>query len=293
MPGESIKELRKICQPNPGRSWTETADRKFSIYITWVVIRLPVSANHVTLFSIFLAFLSMLLIIVSDNIILWIAALIAYFFALAMDYVDGEVARYHKISSLSGLLFDRLAGALLPCFLFLGVMYKSFSLNGGLLSVTLGILALLSVYVPRLTISSMYQTAVEGLMKSSNVTGTEILTKSSAFTTLDQFAERESLLKQIAWYMLGHGMIIFLFGCFASEQIAQNDILPLVTQMLAALSYYPGFFLDLFLFYYGIVWLTIGIIYSYNIFRKSETEGLYSHIISSRGQDDRDEESPD
>ena len=282
----SIEELRQICQPHRGRSWGESFTRKFSIYITWVFIRLPISANQITLFAILLAFIAMSLIVVSSNFSIWIIALIIYFFSLSLDYVDGEVARYHGTSSLSGLLFDRLAGWINPCLLFLGIMYQSYFLTGSLLSISLGVLAILSILVPRLAMSSMYQTAVEAIIKSSNVAGTVILTKASDYATLDKLSEKDSILKQMAWFMLGDGMILFLLGCFSFEYLAQNEVIPLATQFIAWLPYHPGFFLNLFLFYYGILWLLAGIVYSISILRNSQAEGLYSHLLSFCKQDD-------
>jgi phosphatidylglycerophosphate synthase len=286
----SIEELRRICQPNRGRSWGESFTRKFSIYITWLFIRLPISANQITLFAILLAFLSMLIIIVSSNFSLWIVALIIYFFSLSLDYVDGEVARYHGTSSLSGLLFDRLAGWINPCLLILGIMYQSYFLTGSLLSISLGILAIMSILVPRLAISSMYQTAVEAMIKSSNVAGTVILTKSSGYTTLDQLSGKDSILKQMAWFLLGDGMILFLLGCFSFEYLAQNEVFSLITQLIEMLPHHPGFFLNLFLFYYGVLWLLAGVIYSIRIVRNSQTEGLHNHLLSFCKQDDGEED---
>lgn len=286
----TIGELRQICQPNRGRSWSESIVRRFSIYITRVVIRYPINANQITSFSIFLSILAMIIIAASREFSLWIVVLVLLFFSYSLDYVDGEVARYHKTSSLTGLLLDRLASSANPCLLYLGIMYRSYLLNGHLLSIALGVLAILSIFIPRLTMSSMYQSAVEALMKTSNVSGTSILTKTTDFTTLDQLSEKAGMIRQIGWFLLGLGQLLLLIICVIFEFLLQNGVLPLEYLFVESSLFFPGFFLNLFLFYYGVLWLSAGFAFSYNVIRTNQVEGLYCHLLTLFEQSDEKED---
>lgn len=287
---KSVKELREICQPNTGRSWSEKITRKYSIYMTWIFIRTSLRPNHITLLSCLLAFAAMWLISLFNEFSIWVIAILILLFSYSLDYVDGEVARYHKTSSLTGLLLDRLASTITATFLFLGVMYRTYLITGSVFSILFGILSILSVYVPRLAMSSMYQSALEAILRTSNVTGTVISASESTFTTLDQISGKESIPKQIAWFLLGQGRIWFLFGVFVLEFLLQNGMLLQLLPFLSIIPLFQGIFLTGFLFYYGVCWLSAGLIFSLNIIRSNQVESLYGHLQSILKEKNEDTE---
>lgn len=107
---ESIKELREICQKS--RLWADTwhgrhIARPASIYLTAVFLRLGLSANTVT--GIFLASgIAGSLLMAFGNRVLFFAGTIMLQLWYILDHCDGEVARYRKQTSFTGIYFDAI-----------------------------------------------------------------------------------------------------------------------------------------------------------------------------------------
>ncbi len=111
----TIKEMRAVCQqrrPNAkgqmvwaGHWFNRLVNRHFSIYFTWLFIKLNVSANQVSLLMILTGLAGAALCIPH---LLWLNIIGAFLlmFAEVLDCVDGEVARWTKKSSLRGLYLD-------------------------------------------------------------------------------------------------------------------------------------------------------------------------------------------
>ncbi len=105
---ENIQELRIICQ-YPRRecdTWHgKHVCRKFSIYITRIVLSLGVSANIVTLIFFMIGILACFFLMLGTNLGFLMGALTLQFWYL-IDHVDGEVARYRKEVTITGVYFD-------------------------------------------------------------------------------------------------------------------------------------------------------------------------------------------
>ena len=113
-----IKEMREICQqrrPNAkgkmvwaGHWYNRLVTRHFSIYLTWLFIKMGVSANTVTFLMIPLGLVGAALCIIH---VLWINILGLFLLMLVevFDCVDGEVARWNKKSSIKGVYLDLLS----------------------------------------------------------------------------------------------------------------------------------------------------------------------------------------
>ena len=269
----TIQSLRKRCQPNQGRSWSEVINRRISIYITRMLITLPVSANHVTLASIGLTFLAATTFVLFYDLKYWLLGILLYQFAYTLDYVDGEIARYKGTSSLSGLFFDRVASTINETILFIGIFWSLFIRSHEEWILLLGIGTILGVLFPRVCMGSAYQSALEAILQTSNVAGTKMvdIRSESAITslTLDSIGSEGGFARRYVWFMLGEGKILFLtfsvicdFFFFDLGETGCNV-----------------FFLGLFLFYYGIIMPLAGFIFCASIIRDSKTESLYSQVI--------------
>ena len=115
MTTSAIKYLRRVCQIKSDTIYGRQV-RRVSIYFTWLAIKLGWSANMVTLAS----------IAVGINSAIWLSVnpllgVIGLQFMHLLDYVDGEVARYNKTSTIGGLFFDRIAMFIVCPFVFLCV----------------------------------------------------------------------------------------------------------------------------------------------------------------------------
>jgi hypothetical protein len=105
---ESIKELREICQdtrPSIYRDFLSQFYYKVSIYITWVLLKLGLSANQVTVLSGLIAFIGGLLVGSSNSYITLLGACFFHLFAI-LDMCDGEVARYRSQGGVNGHYLD-------------------------------------------------------------------------------------------------------------------------------------------------------------------------------------------
>ena len=112
---ESIGELRKICQAklwsyersvlNPIPWYARHIHLRISIYITWVLLHTPVSANHVT-FTLFVVGLIAACFFSLGQPWMTLGGAILLQVRYVLDSVDGEIARYRKTFSTTGEYLD-------------------------------------------------------------------------------------------------------------------------------------------------------------------------------------------
>lgn len=106
--GESIKELRKICQEPKkeiGSQFCNIWYRPLSIYLTRLFLYTPITANQVTLLSILAGVLGGVFLAFRINLFDLIGAALLQIYWI-LDHVDGEIARYRKTGSLTGEYID-------------------------------------------------------------------------------------------------------------------------------------------------------------------------------------------
>jgi hypothetical protein len=118
---EIIQEMRLVCQlrkPNARGKMVRTGHwinrllvRRFSVYITWLFVRIGISANTTTLFAI-LSGLAGAALCIPHIFWLNVTGVCLLMLDEVFDCVDGEIARWTNKSSLRGLYLD-LAGHLL------------------------------------------------------------------------------------------------------------------------------------------------------------------------------------
>lgn len=120
---ESIKELRQICQ-GPRKnldSWhMKYIGRKPSIYITWLLLHTPISANQASLLVIVVSLIAALIFMAGTKPAFLGASIVLQSW-FVMDMVDGEIARYRKQTSLSGTYFDALSHYISHPLVFVGI----------------------------------------------------------------------------------------------------------------------------------------------------------------------------
>ncbi len=100
-----IKELRAVCQataPNPAKeSKLGRFTRIFSIYLTYVFLRLPFTPNQISVIGVIVFFMGVACYFSSDlSVQLW--GPVFYFLSIILDGVDGEVARFRYAQSVVG-----------------------------------------------------------------------------------------------------------------------------------------------------------------------------------------------
>ena len=133
----SIAELRAVAQPPEVRGrrnaehWTASLYlRRFSPYLTWLLLKTPISANGVTALMILVGWSTAAALLIPG---IWGALLAVVLGQLQMlvDCCDGEVARWRRTSSPAGVFLDKVGHytteALIP--LALGIRAAAYPLE--------------------------------------------------------------------------------------------------------------------------------------------------------------------
>jgi len=104
---ESIRELRKICQPKPKyREFLFIGYmKKVSIYFTKPFLMIGATANQVTLLQMFFMAASLFTLIHYGNWLYVILSAVLLNISYLFDHVDGEIARYRG-STYYGRMLD-------------------------------------------------------------------------------------------------------------------------------------------------------------------------------------------
>ncbi len=200
---ESIKQLRQICQPADEHP-VYKAWRIFSIYFTSIFLRIGFkNPNHITIFSLLLGIAGGLFYIQEQFII----GTILFILARILDDVDGEIARYHKVSSDFGAWFDTLAGHLLYPYFFLtlglGVFFGTRGFYFFLLGALGAVLKLIERSVPKAPKSQVpQQQVIPQVISAEDASFKEWLSFTTKFSIIYPLALIFSLLYLPQWFLL-------------------------------------------------------------------------------------------
>lgn len=116
---KTIQELRVECQSVHIGDFSNQIVRRVSIYITWLLIPTGISANSVSVINCAIGVLGGIAFYLGNY---WgvLGGAILFIANTVIDGVDGEIARYRKKSSLTGLYADRINTAFIYPFMFYG-----------------------------------------------------------------------------------------------------------------------------------------------------------------------------
>ncbi|MBI2654832.1 CDP-alcohol phosphatidyltransferase family protein [Candidatus Woesearchaeota archaeon] len=156
---ESIKQLRIICYDSPYayRVWFNKYVSKLSIYVTWLLLHTKIEANHVTIIEFFLVFLSSIFLFFGKLSCIFAGIMIIQFTNL-LDCVDGEIARYRKKSSLTGVHLENIYHELVSYLMFFPLAFGVFLQTGWKSVLIFGFLC--SVFSKSVVIPSMLSAVV-------------------------------------------------------------------------------------------------------------------------------------
>lgn len=145
MARESFKDFRRICQGNKiqilkkEKNWWRAPFQFISIYITWFLVKIPISANLITIFSIIIGVTGLILIGLTKSLLIIIGFIFIYLYYI-LDEVDGEVARYKKITSVQGVFYDEVGHLLIHTGLFFTFGFCIYNITLDNLFLILGLL---------------------------------------------------------------------------------------------------------------------------------------------------------
>ncbi len=139
--------------------------RPFSIYFTFLALRLGLSANLITVLQTMVGLVGAACLAFREDAIV-VSGLFLLQLGFVLDNVDGEVARIRNQASLTGKYLDTIGHEFVipSIFFFLGV--GTFLREGGIEAVVFGFLA--GLFSLRLDISTMYHEACQVIEKGQN-----------------------------------------------------------------------------------------------------------------------------
>ena len=142
---ENIKDLKKKINNRPETVNFFTSNyiyRPISIYFTYIFLSLSISANTVTLLSIFSSIIGAGILLLAEVSLLPIGYFFFWFFYL-LDFSDGDIARYNSSNSLTGHFLELLAHYIVNTLFFLSSGYAFFSLTGNAIFLLLSVIGLI------------------------------------------------------------------------------------------------------------------------------------------------------
>ncbi len=222
---ESISDLRLICQPRPKhlRSWSAKIIRSYSIYITYIFLRLKIGPN-LTSFVGFCCNIAAAVFLFTSS---WVLNMLSPLFIVlyfTFDFVDGEIARYTNKASITGLFIDRLAGLFAEPFFWCALSYRFISqniLSHGFNS-TIMIIGILCVTLPlfsRLILEPYYGTIIDALQESANLLSVNVSKVKRQEDTKSRIVGSDSIseetttnfVKALGWFFIvGFGKVLLL-----------------------------------------------------------------------------------
>jgi len=157
---ESLKELNKIVQkPNyktVGNWMVRHITRDMALPLTWCLLYTPISANGVTFVSLIVGLLGCVLLSFGSGIhFLWGAILLQFWYLL--DHVDGQIARYRKQESVTGIFFDYITHHIIHMGVFLGIGWGAYSYTSTVAYILIGIITAMNILVLNLIYDCQYK----------------------------------------------------------------------------------------------------------------------------------------
>jgi len=157
---ESLRELNRIVQkPNykkVGNWMARNITRDMALPLTWIVLYLPASANSVTFISLIVGLLGCIFLSFGAEIhFLWGAILLQSWYLL--DHVDGQIARYRKQESVTGIFFDYITHHIIHMGIFIGVGWGVYSHTSEVKYILFGTISAMSILFLNLIYDCQYK----------------------------------------------------------------------------------------------------------------------------------------
>lgn len=120
--------------------------RKISGFITWFLVKTPVTPNQITIISLILGIASAAFFSHGAHTYTIIAGLF-YFISTVFDQCDGEVARHKQMTSDFGKTFDIIVDSIVNATITIGITIAIYKTNGSGLSIIAGLLAMTGIVI--------------------------------------------------------------------------------------------------------------------------------------------------
>ena len=115
----------KMVFERRNKAWFYYTGRLPSFYLTWIFLRLNISANQATYISLIVGLASCIFLALGSYMLKLAGALMVNL-GFVLDCVDGNIARYRKSFSPFGEFIDALVGYIVTAFLFMSIGVGAF-----------------------------------------------------------------------------------------------------------------------------------------------------------------------
>ncbi|MGD2067016.1 MAG: CDP-alcohol phosphatidyltransferase family protein [Candidatus Bathyarchaeota archaeon] len=164
--GKSIGELRKACQTKTHETpKSEILPRKFSIYITKLLLHTKITANQVTVINLGVALVAFMFFVLGHAWSFFVGGLLLQFCSV-LDCVDGEIARYRGTSSITGLYLDRLNHSITLPLAFMSISFGLYNRFNDFRVFIFGFSATISLSLITLVVFNMYASVLDVYLES-------------------------------------------------------------------------------------------------------------------------------
>lgn len=175
----TINELWKICYEgqNVYRPWYNKYVSNVSIYFTWLLIHTPITANQVTIAELILVILSSIFFFLGKLEHIFVGLLIIQVTNM-LDCVDGEIARYRKMPSLTGAYLENIYHQLVSYLMFFPLAFGVYIHTGWESILVFGFLC--SIFSKSIAIPNIYATVIEKRLSGKSLPSSMGQNKKSA-----------------------------------------------------------------------------------------------------------------
>lgn len=156
----SLKILNNIAQKpdykRKGNWMARNITRDMALPVTWLALHFPISANFITLLSLITGISACLFFSFGSKISILIGSVMLQIWYL-LDHVDGQVARYRKEESVTGVFFDYIAHHLIHIGIFIGIAWALYAGTADKAYLLFGTGAAAGILILNLTADSRYK----------------------------------------------------------------------------------------------------------------------------------------
>jgi phosphatidylglycerophosphate synthase len=210
---KNVQQFYKDPNGPLSESFNRVTYHKVTIYLSWLFLHTKIRPNQVTLISlitgvagcIFFAFPGLYPII----------GIVLLNLSLIFDIVDGDIARYRKICSLSGAFFDRLVTAIVDPLVFIGLGFAVYFRLGSPVALGFGVFATFLLLLFKIINGYLHIAVLEPIMHKKHTEMLKNLCKTvpkeeAVFSTFFEYQSKSTILK-IAEFVIGEGLIIIAY----------------------------------------------------------------------------------
>ncbi|MBV22276.1 MAG: hypothetical protein CMI57_02140 [Parcubacteria group bacterium] len=168
---ESIEELKRICfKGNYEKlpAYPRYVTHKISIRVVKLLLHTSISPNQITLLSIVVGIISSIMFAVDIPVYFLAGALILELYYI-IDAVDGQLARYKKLSSMTGGYFDYVSNYIVPPCVFFCIGLGLIRNSENILPIVFAFSASVSVTLISVFSECKYNVFVSALKAASSV----------------------------------------------------------------------------------------------------------------------------